>query len=466
MTTASPVQTHPWPGNAQGLKRFTIPVAAKFIVEGGDDPHVKGVATKILRDAGFPRTKRAIAQCVLDWVRKNFGYIDDQPLREWIQSARVSTCAPGSACIVAGDCDDHQVLMGALLRALGVAVQLALIEVRNAQPHVLVVFRDDGGSWLELDSTVADRHIGYVSFGKRTLFDPLDPKVVATDMPDGKFIGVGRPMVDSGPVDPALHLVGAGDATPGDVLAYRAMWNPYVLDIACGLSIQSWALTQAAAGTTPTTIDSQHLAALGLCPNSGSWVPDNTPVLDTSGLAQQPPSAQLLTALAQVASDASDALVTQWNNFSGLSDVQITQQAASVLQAYQDTVLQAGQQYQPMLADHSPALAAALPTGPDKSLQNQLIARIEGAGILARGTLKVIGIGVSGAVTSVGQAVADVGKATFSPWLWVSVAVIAASAATVAVVYVFKTTGAPFKMLRASEMVQTKRRKKRRKMAA
>jgi hypothetical protein len=235
--------------------------------------------------------------------------------------------------------------------------------------------------------------------------------------------------------------IGAGDTTPGDVLAYRAMWNDYVVDIACGLSIQGWALAQAAAGTVPGPLDSAHLASLNICPNSSTWVPNGVVPIDLSGLAQQPPSASLLTSLSQIANDSSAALLDQWNNFAGLPDVQVTQQAASILEAYQDTVLQAGQQYQPSLATVSPALAAALPTGPDKSLQKQLIARIEGAGILARGTLKVIGIGIGGAVESIGNAVTEAGKVAISPWLWVSAAVLAASAATVAVAYVVKTTG-------------------------
>lgn len=229
--------------------------------------------------------------------------------------------------------------------------------------------------------------------------------------------------------------IGAGDTTPGDVLAYRAMWNDYVLAIACGLAIQGWALTQAAAGSTPTAVPAATLTSV--CPNSSTWVPANVNPLDLSGLAQQPPSQQLLTALAQVADNASDALLTQWNNYSGLTDLYITQNAASIVQGLQDTVLQAGQNYQPMLATVSPALAAALPTGPDLSVQKQLIARLEGAGIVARGQIEAIKIGVGGAI----EAVADIGKVAISPWLWISAAVLAASAATVAVVYVVKTTG-------------------------
>ena len=67
--TDVPTQTVSWPGNAAGVQKLTIPTMAKYIVEGGDDPGMRSMAGNILRQAGFPKKKRAIAQALLDYVR-------------------------------------------------------------------------------------------------------------------------------------------------------------------------------------------------------------------------------------------------------------------------------------------------------------------------------------------------------------------------------------------------------------
>ena len=474
MVTSAPVQTSPWPGNAHGLKRFTIPTAARFIVQGGDNPKVKGKATQILQAAGFPRKKRDIAQCVLDWVRKNFGYIEDQTLREWIQSAVVSLCLEDE-CIVAGDCDDHQVLMGALLRALGVDVKLALIENSGSQAHVLVVFQSDDGRWLEIDSTVPDRPIGHVSMGRKTLFDPHDPKVAPTDLPDGAFIGVGRAMVESGTVDPAMRLVGAGAITPGDVLAYRAMWNAYVVQTACALSVQAWAAgVQATTGTPPTVIDFTQPACecagdvTPTDPNAQGWGYEVTSgIFDTSSFAMQPPSAALLNTFAQASADQAQSLLDQWNIESGLTDAQIVQAAPQILGSMQDTVVQCGRVFRPALVNYSPGLAAAIAPGADTSLQKQVIAQLEGANIELRGKLDILQTGVGGVIIAANKAVGQAGTVVFSPWLWGAIGLIAASAAVVSVAYVYKTSTAPLSLARAMEapkrlMAPKKKRKYKR----
>jgi hypothetical protein len=172
------------------------------------------------------------------------------------------------------------------------------------------------------------------------------------------------------------------------------------------------------------------------------------PVFDTSIFAMQPPSAAVLSAYGQASQQLATNLMTAWNLYAGSTDAQIVQGAASILASFQDTVRQVGTVARPALAKASPGLAAAIAQGPSTDAQAQLIAGIEGAQILAKGILQVAYVGADGSITSftdlatyTKQVAEKVGNVTLSPWLWISAAVIAASAAAVAVVYTVHTSG-------------------------
>ena len=224
--TDVPTQTVSWPGNAAGVQKLTIPTMAKYIVEGGDDPGMRSMAGNILRQAGFPKKKRAIAQALLDYVRKAAGYAEDPEFREMVQRATMTLCVDGApVCIPIGDCDDMTVALGALMRAAGLGVRIAHIQYPSgAQDHVLAAFESDDGQWLNADATT-DHPIGFAGHGKRTLIDPLDPAVNPTPYPDGAFIGVGRaPVVGSAMMLPRV-FVGAGIVTVDDIVQLAAEVN-------------------------------------------------------------------------------------------------------------------------------------------------------------------------------------------------------------------------------------------------
>jgi hypothetical protein len=409
-----PVTVQPWPGNEVG-GTLTIAKMAQFIRDDGDSPAIKSMAGNILRQAGFPKSARDRAQALLDYVRKAVGYVEDQPMREWVQSARITLCVDGApVCIPIEDCDGMAVALGALLRAAGIDVKIQSIDYGpGVQPHVNLVFKDDSGHWLEIDATT-NRPIGSGSPGKKVLVDPLDPKAVPSSTPDGAFIGVGRPH------DPVVAMfnaydhrlaelgflshagdrsIGAGLVTPGDVLSYRVAWNQYVTDtvrvgLECGAAY--------------------------------------------AGLAQQkqqsdPQTAQVLAGIGKQITDASNELLADWNVWANTQDSTIVLQGAAILEQQQQVVLEAGRvrdmvtqgtlTCQPTYVNQAGVVTTWI-AGVDPSIQAQIIARIEGLGILSQGILQVLTESAGNALVEAGDAskyLAGGLKWTISPWTWAAI---------------------------------------------
>jgi hypothetical protein len=158
-----------------------------------------------------------------------------------------------------------------------------------------------------------------------------------------------------------------------------------------------------------------------------------------------PPTASVMQTIAATETGYITDITSEWNIYAGWSNLQILQNAAAMLQSFQATVLKVGQLWRPSLANDCPALAAALPQGPDTFSQAQLIANIEGAGILASGALQVLGIGLNGSFGAIGSAAEYVGKKVdqttnfiLSPWPWIAVTTVALAGAAV---YVTKNAG-------------------------
>jgi hypothetical protein len=170
-----------------------------------------------------------------------------------------------------------------------------------------------------------------------------------------------------------------GDSvTPDDVLAYRVLWDPYV-------------------GAT--------VNALRACADLWEAAASGLPAGGINLAKYQNPAADTMTAIANAHRLYADGLVQEWNKHAGMSDVDLVWEAANVLQDFQATVLKCGQLYLPEVAGDCPGVPQPAP--PDLSLQRTVIARIEGLGILARGLLKLLGIGAGGAL----EAVAEIPKA-------------------------------------------------------
>ena len=236
----------------------------------------------------------------------------------------------------------------------------------------------------------------------------------------GRF---SRPPFRLRPED-GLAGAGLGLVTPGDVLAYRTAWDQYVLDTTRVATRCSGDYALAAAGLQNTF----------------------------------PKDADAFNAAGQAIANAGQALLGQWNVFANKSDSYIVLQGASILEQYQATVLSAGQLRNtitkgvvgpqgdsfacPLVyldASNQPVFAV---DGVDPNVQAQIIARIQGLGILADGVLQILVESTGNALVEAGSAAqwaAQQGKkivettTSYLPWIIAGVATI--GAAGVALVY-------------------------------
>jgi hypothetical protein len=213
----------------------------------------------------------------------------------------------------------------------------------------------------------------------------------------------------------SVRRSGFGVVLPSDILAYRAMWDQYVLD------------------TVRVCYDcSQAFANVA---------------------AQQPDAAtqQQLQQLSTLYKQDGDNILAAWNVWANVSDATIVLQGADVLQQEQQVVITAGHQRELLttstitcaLTYHDAAgnVVNAIP-GADPNMQAQLIARIEGLGILGSGILQVFVESTAAGLKTVGSAaqwLAQQGKQLVEtttsslPWIIAGIAVI--GAAGVALIY-------------------------------
>ena len=435
--------------------------------EARKDVDLRGWAIDTLTKAGLDGrdapTIRARAEAIVNGVRAQTIYVPDPTGTEWIQAPHVTLCLRDH-CIAGGDCDDlFLAMLGAML-----SVGLPVYIVRQffgggIQEHVLLGLKDESGMKMYADPSTRDP----VYTGSRAMredwIDPMGelgaigasgPELVtlgaphlvsegtksdphATLGPRGRSYvqgfgwvtqtadghvwlhdGTGWRDVRTQGLPPQRDQLGLGRATgfgivtPGDVIAYRQMWDPYVVGVAQGFVQCQTDWNNAAAGQSSTGADLAQFAS--------------------------PPDATTLKLWANAQSLNAQSIMSMWNAHAGLSDAEIVLIAGGILQDFQNVVKAVGQQYVPQLQRDCPNIA--IPAPPAYSLQSQVIARIQGAGILANGVLQILGIGASGALdTAVSlerwtAATANkiVDTAT-SWWAWAAGAVIVGGA--VAIVY-------------------------------
>ena len=406
---AVPVERHPWPGNAKGLRKLTVPTAAKFIRRRIHDPRFRARAGQVLRDAGFPKGVQARCEALRLHVKSVTDYAADPLMSELVVDAEISLCmpepdgSPAKMCMPLVDCDDAMVAVLSLVGATGYDVRLLLLEYGGGkQVHLMGAVKDERGQWLEVDVTT-DKQVGHVSWAKtRTLIDPFDPKMMeAGEFIGGAFIGAGRASASLPPMDPAMRVAGAGAASVSDVLSYRALWDDYVQQTVCAYNVLAWALGFLIQGQpVPTNIDTTALPAIPYCSRAILNWDVTGPIVDTTQFADNPPTVQQLTSVQAAATTSAAALLDKWNVWSGLSDLEIVDDASKILASYQDTVIQVGSVERPFLARFAPALAATIPQGPNQSTQAQVIAQLEAAQIVAGNVLTVFGIGIDGVIQS------------------------------------------------------------------
>jgi len=123
--------------------------------EGVGNPEVRIAALQAVR--GAIKNLNEI-DYVLDWIKRTIEFRGEN--EETLQSPAVTLQ------LRAGDCDDHAMLIAAMLRSVGYNVQFKTVAAAASSPgqlsHVYVVVQDKRtGEWKGVDSTVSQSFAGW-----------------------------------------------------------------------------------------------------------------------------------------------------------------------------------------------------------------------------------------------------------------------------------------------------------------
>jgi len=120
---------------------FTIISALQFVIEQyGRDPRVRATAVSILSSTANNDMARHIRD-ILEWVKRKMVYLPDPDGAEYVQSPLVLLKAIAAKGTAYGDCDDHVVLLGALLNSIGVAAEATGVKLHGAPNYNHVVIQ-------------------------------------------------------------------------------------------------------------------------------------------------------------------------------------------------------------------------------------------------------------------------------------------------------------------------------------
>lgn len=136
------------PNGDAGIAR-TIQFMRLAALQGAKNPQIRGLALNIVSNVASRDSKGEI-QALYDWVKQNIKFRGEY--EETIQTPEVTLR------FRAGDCDDHAILLSALLGSIGYETRFKTVAVRNSRDltHVYCEVRDRrSGTWIALDTTVS-----------------------------------------------------------------------------------------------------------------------------------------------------------------------------------------------------------------------------------------------------------------------------------------------------------------------
>jgi hypothetical protein len=177
----------------------------------------------------------------------------------------------------------------------------------------------------------------------------------------------------------------------GDVLAYRKMWDDYVLGVVQGCFLAACSLRAEAQGLPSFTYTLRGAAS-----------PSTIAVYPRAATGTSDPS--VLATLASTYDSDGNWLLDRWNMDRDQADWKIVYYAGNILQDEQKTVEYAGQRAASLRAVFS---SLPLPAPPEKSLQRDVIAHLEAGQYIASGVLQMF-VGAAGAELKSAGAVVDV----------------------------------------------------------
>ena len=137
---------HRIPLNPKAPDAWTIISAIQFVIEQfGRDPRIRA-ATLPLLTSRINNDIKSHANTIAQWVMQKMVYLADPDGGEFIQTPLVLLNTIGQKGFAYGDCDDHVVLLGAMLTAAGIPARAVAVKLHGADyyNHVVVEYPLNG----------------------------------------------------------------------------------------------------------------------------------------------------------------------------------------------------------------------------------------------------------------------------------------------------------------------------------
>lgn len=125
---------------------FTIIAALQFVIEQyGRDPRVRAKAMSLIHSRINNDVDRN-ASTIASWVMNSMVYLADPDGAEFVQTPMVLMRQIDMRGRAYGDCDDHVVLLGSLLNAIGIQAEAVGVKLFGAANynHVVIQYLSNG----------------------------------------------------------------------------------------------------------------------------------------------------------------------------------------------------------------------------------------------------------------------------------------------------------------------------------
>jgi predicted transglutaminase-like cysteine proteinase len=155
---AVPIRRIPLASGDAGIAQ-TVQVMHSLIDGGAVDPQIREQALGIVRQAGaVSRDASAEINAIFWWAKTHMRFQKDVSGGEYV-------CTPRYLLrTMAGDCDDYVVLLGALIKSLGIPIRITTIAADREEPgrlsHVYLEAMSHG-QWIPLDATQDHSYPGW-----------------------------------------------------------------------------------------------------------------------------------------------------------------------------------------------------------------------------------------------------------------------------------------------------------------
>lgn len=137
---------HRIPLDPKAPDAWSIISAIQFVIEQfGRDPRIRA-ATLPLLTSRINNDIRSHANTVAQWVMRKMVYLPDPDGGEFVQTPLVLLNAIAKKGVAYGDCDDHVVLLGAMLTSIGIPSRAVAVKLHGADHynHVVVEYLHNG----------------------------------------------------------------------------------------------------------------------------------------------------------------------------------------------------------------------------------------------------------------------------------------------------------------------------------